>query len=36
MKDTLKYLVREAEVLRDGGYLTELPGANIGANRLLA
>jgi hypothetical protein len=36
MKDTLRYLVRKAEALKDGGYLMELLGANVGPQRILA
>ena len=36
LRDAVKYLVRKAEGLRDGGYLMELLGAQIGPNQMVA
>ncbi|MFN7056884.1 DNA -binding domain-containing protein [Hyphomonas sp.] len=36
LRDAVKYLVRKAEALRDGGYLMELLGAQIGPNQKVA
>jgi hypothetical protein len=36
MKDAIRYLIRKAEGLRDGGYLTELLGAALGADKMAA
>ena len=36
MKDSLRYLIRKAEGLRDGGYLMELLGSQLGPERMAA
>lgn len=36
MKDSLKYIIRKAEGLRDGGYLVELLGAHQGMDQRVA
>ena len=36
MKDSLKYIIRKAEGLRDGGYLVELLGAQMGMEQRVA
>ena len=36
MKDSLKYIIRKAEGLRDGGYLVELLGAQMGMDQRVA
>ncbi|MEM7494404.1 MAG: DUF2285 domain-containing protein [Pseudomonadota bacterium] len=36
MKSSLRYLVNKAKALRDGGYLVELLGSQLGPNRLVA
>ena len=36
MKDSLKYIIRKAEGLRDGGYLGELLGAQMGMDQRVA
>jgi len=36
LRDAVKYLVRKAEGLRDGGYLMELLGAQVGPNQMVA
>ena len=36
MKDAIRYIIRKAEGLRDGGYLVELLGAQTGLDQLVA
>ena len=36
IKDAIKYLIKKAEGLRDGGYMVELLGAQLGPNALAA
>jgi hypothetical protein len=36
MKDAIKYIIRKAEGLRDGGYLVELLGAQLGLDQRVA
>ena len=36
LRDSLRYVIRKAEGLRDGGYLVELLGARLGGDRQAA
>jgi hypothetical protein len=36
MRDAIRYIIKKAEGLRDGGYLVELLGAQLGFNQRAA